>query len=82
MSTAADSLLIIVSSVLVIFLLAATAVAYYFITVMRDIKRITEKADHAAGIIESIAATAQKTATPLAIFKVAKAVFKKAKNKE
>lgn len=83
MSTASEVLLIIVSAVLVIFLLVLIAATYYFIGVMRDIKRITQKAESAATAIEAAAGAFQKAATPLAIFKLAGKIFKKAKvNKE
>lgn len=82
MDTAAEVLLIIVSSVLVIFLLALIAVAYYFISVLRDIKRISQKADTAASAIESAAEAFQRAASPLAYAKLIRKIFRKIKDKK
>ncbi len=82
MDTAAEVLLIIVSAVLVIFLLALIAAAYYFISVMRDIKRISQKADSAASAIESAAEAFQRAASPLAYVKLAKKIFNRVKSKK
>ena len=88
MSTAATILLIIVSAVLTIFLVSMIALAYYLITVMRDIKRISQKADNVASAVESAAQVFERTATPLALVKLAGSIFSrankmhKAKNKE
>lgn len=86
MSTASEILLIIVSAVLVVFMVAMIGLAYYVITVMRDIKRLSQRADNVANVLESAAHTFERTATPLALIKLAGSVFSKAnkmhKNKE
>jgi len=62
MDTASEVLLIIVSAVLVIFLMAMIALAYYLITVMKDVKRISQRADNVASAIDSAAHAFERSA--------------------
>lgn len=79
MDTVPEVLLIIVSAVLVIFLMAMIALAYYLITVMKDVKRISQRADNVASAIDSAAHAFEKSATPIALVKLAGAIFSRAR---
>ena len=70
MNTAAEVLLIIVSGVLAVFLIVLGVALVYFIGVLKQVKRITERAENVAGSLESAAAAVESTAPPLAVLKL------------
>jgi hypothetical protein len=70
MDTASEVLLIIVSSILAIFLIILIAAIVYAVKILRQVKRITERAENVAGSVEAAAAAFGKTAGPLAVLKI------------
>jgi hypothetical protein len=70
MDTAAEVLLIIVSSVLAIFLVVLIVAAIYFIQVLKELRRITARAENVVGAVESAAVAVGRTVSPLAVFKL------------
>jgi heme/copper-type cytochrome/quinol oxidase subunit 2 len=70
MNTASEVLLIIVSAILAIFLLVLIAAVIYVVKILRQVKRITERAESVAGSVEAAASVFGRTATPLAILKI------------
>lgn len=70
MDTASEVLLIIVSAVLAIFLIILIAAVIYVLKILRQVKRITERAETVAGSVEAAANAFGKTATPLAVLRI------------
>jgi uncharacterized membrane protein len=70
MNTASEVLLIIVSAVLAIFLLVLIAAIIYVVKILRQVKRITERAETVAGSVEAAASAFGRTAAPLAVLKI------------
>jgi sensor histidine kinase YesM len=70
MDTAAQVLLIIVSATLTLFLLVLIIAFVYTIKILKQIRRITERAENVAGSVEAAAETFEKTASPLAVLKI------------
>jgi hypothetical protein len=70
MNTAALVLLIIVSAVLAIFLVVLIVVAIYFVRVLKEVRRITSRAENVVGTVESAAAAVGRTVSPLAVFRL------------
>lgn len=87
MNTTAEVLLIIVSATLAVFLVALSVALFYLISFLRDIKRISVRAESVASAMESAAHAFERTASPLAIIKLVSSVLSKVhktsnKNKE
>lgn len=78
MDTAAEVLLIIVSSVLSVFLIVAVVAFIYVISVLRQVKRITQRAENVADSVESAAHVFERTASPLAVLKIIADIVDKA----
>jgi predicted PurR-regulated permease PerM len=70
MNTASEVLLIIVSSILTIFLLVLIVGLVYMVKVLRQVKRITSRAENVADSMEAAAAAFERTASPIAILKI------------
>jgi len=70
MNTASEVLLIIVSAILAIFLLVLIAATIYVVKILRQVKRITERAETVAGSVEAAASAYGRTAAPLAVLKI------------
>lgn len=70
MNTAAEVLLLIVSATLTIFLIVAMVAVVKFIQILRDIRRIAQKAEQIADKAEAVGEFFQKTAAPAAILKL------------
>jgi DNA-binding transcriptional regulator of glucitol operon len=73
MDQAAEILLIITSSVLIIFLILAIVVCIQLLKVLKQIKRVTSKAESLTETIESVGqvfADAHKTSFYLKLFKI------------
>ena len=70
MNTAAEVLVIIVSSVLAIFLLVLIIAAVYTVKILKQVRRITERAENVAGSVEAAASAFERTASPLAVIKL------------
>jgi len=70
MNTASEVLVIIVSAVLAIFLAVAIVALVYLIGVLKQAKRITQQAENVADSVHAAASAFERTATPLAVFKL------------
>jgi predicted PurR-regulated permease PerM len=70
MDTAAETLLIVVSSALTVFLIVLIVAISYFISILKQVKKITAQAENAVDSIESAANTLKNTASPLAVLKL------------
>lgn len=70
MNTASEVLLIIVSAILAIFLLVLIAAIIYVVKILRQVKRITDRAETVAGSVEAAATAFGRTAGPLAVLKI------------
>ena len=70
MDSAAEALLIVVSSALTVLLIVLIVALVYMISILRQVKRITERAENVVDSVESAAAAFEKTASPLAMLKV------------
>ena len=78
MDTAAEILVIIVSSVLAIFLLVLIIIAIYTVKILKQVRRITDRAENVAGSVEAAASAFERTASPLAMLKIISAIVKTA----
>jgi len=76
MNTASEVLLIIVSAILAIFLLVLIAAIIYVVKILRQVKRITERAETVAGSVEAAASAFGRTAAPLAVLKIISKIVK------
>jgi hypothetical protein len=70
MDTAAEVLLIIVSVVLSIFLIVGIIAGVYTIKILKQVRRITERAENVADSVEAAASTFEKSASPIAIIRI------------
>jgi hypothetical protein len=85
MDTAAEILVIIVSSVLAIFLLVLIVIAIYTVKILKQVRRITDRAENVAGSVEAAASAFERTASPLAMLKIISGIVKtanKARNRK
>lgn len=62
--------LIVVSAALVVFLLLLSVALGYTISILKQVKRITARAENVADTVGSAAAAFERTATPLAVLKL------------
>lgn len=62
--------LVVVSTALTIFLILFSMVLFNIVQVLRQVRRIVEKAENVAISVESAASAFEKTASPLAALKV------------
>lgn len=62
--------LIVVSAALVVFLILFSVALGYSILVLKQVKRITARAENVADTMESAANTFGKVASPLAVIKI------------
>ena len=70
MNNTAVVTLIVVSAALTVFLILFSVALGYFISILKQVKRITERAENVADTVESAANTFEKVASPLAVLKV------------
>lgn len=70
MNTASEVLVIIVSSILAIFLIVLIVASVYAVKVLKQVRRITERAENVAGTVEAAASTIGRAASPLAVLKI------------
>ncbi len=70
MNNASEVLLIVVSTTLTIFLIVGIIAISYLIKILKNIRNITEKADHIADQAESVTAFFQKSAGTAALGKL------------
>ena len=62
--------LVVVSAALVVFLILFSVALGYFISILKQVKRLTARAENVADSVESAASTFEKAASPLAVLKV------------
>ena len=62
--------LIVVSAALVVFLILFSIAIGYSISILKQVKRITARAENVADTMGSAAAAFERTASPLAILKL------------
>jgi predicted PurR-regulated permease PerM len=65
-----EALVVILSVMLALFLLLSIILVIRFIQITRQIKRITDYAEHAVDKAEEVASFFEKTATPVALMKL------------
>ena len=70
MDTASQVLLIIVSTVLSIFLIVSIIALVYTIKILKQVRRITFRAENVAESVEAAANTFEKAASPVAVLKI------------
>lgn len=70
MNNTAVVTLIVVSAALTILLILLSIALGYFISILKQVKRITVHAENVAGTMESAASTFEKAASPLAVLKI------------
>jgi len=70
MNTTELIFVIILSSTLSIFLILLSIALGYFISVLKQVKRITERAEDVADTMGSAAHAFERTASPLAVLKI------------
>ena len=70
--------LIVVSAALTFFLIAFTVGLIYLISILKQVKRITERAENVADSVESAAAAFERTASPLAVLKIIGSIIENA----
>jgi hypothetical protein len=70
MNTASEVLVIIVSSILAIFLIVLIIAVVYTIKILKQVRRITDRAENVAGSVEAAASTFERAASPLAVLKI------------
>jgi hypothetical protein len=70
MNDTAVILLAVVSVALTIFLILLSVALGYFISLLKQLKRISAKAENVADSVESAASAFEKSASPLAILKL------------
>lgn len=78
MDDASAVLLIIVSSVLAVFLILLGIAVLYIISILRQIKRITRRAENVADSMENAANIFERSASPLAVLKIIADIVDKA----
>jgi len=70
MNTASEILVIIVSSILAIFLIVLIVAGVYTVKILKQVRRITERAESVAGSVEAAASVFERSASPLAVIKI------------
>ncbi len=70
METASLVLLIVVSATLSVFLVVFAVALVYSIGILKQVKRITSRAENVAGSMEAAASAFEKRAAPLAMLKL------------
>lgn len=75
---AAEILLIVVSSALTLFLAALIVALVYLIGILKQIKRITQRAENVADSVESAAQVFERSASPIALLKLVGEIIDKA----
>jgi len=70
MNTASEILVIIVSSVLAIFLVVLIVVLIQASKLIKQVKRVTVRAENVADSMEAAASAFERTASPIAIIKI------------
>ncbi len=70
MNTASEILVIIVSSVLAIFLIVLIIVLIQASKLIKQVKRVTVRAENVADSMEAAASAFERTASPIAIIKI------------
>lgn len=70
MNTTELVFIIILSVSLTIFLILFSVALGFFIAILRQVKRITERAENVADTVESAANTFERVASPLAVLKL------------
>lgn len=76
-----EALVIILSVMLALFLLLSIILVARLIQISRQIKRITDHAEHAVDKAEEIASFFEKTATPVALLKLLANISEKVNNR-
>lgn len=82
METTSEVLLIVVSTVLAIFLVLASVAIILLIRLQRRINEIVEKAEKVAGTMEAAASAFERSAKPMAIFKLISSIVSHVKGRE
>jgi hypothetical protein len=62
--------LIVVSAALTVFLVLLCVALGYLISILRQVKRITARAENVADTVESAAAAFERASSPLAVLKL------------
>lgn len=70
MNTVAEVLLIVVSSVLSVFLIVLIVAGVYTVKILKQVRRITDRAEGVADSMEAAASAFERKASPLAVLKV------------
>ncbi len=70
MNTAEEILVIIVSSVLAVFMIVLIIVGVQFIKVLKQVRRLSNKAENVAESVGTAANTLGKAASPLVVLKL------------
>ena len=70
MNNTAVVTLVVVSASLTVFLILLSVALGYFISILKQVKRITERAENVADTMESAANTFERAASPLAVLKI------------
>jgi hypothetical protein len=70
MDTAAEILVIIISSILAIFLIVLIFALVYVIKIMKQVRRISERAEHVVDSVEATASAFERAASPLAFLRI------------
>ena len=70
MNNTAVVTLIVVSAALTVFLILLSIALGYFISILKQVKRITVRAENVADTMESAANTFERAASPLAVLKI------------
>jgi len=78
MNTASEVLVIIVSSVLAIFLVVLIVAVIFVIKILKQVHRLTDRAENVAGSFEAAASTFERAASPLAILKIVGGIVEQA----
>lgn len=78
MNTASEVLVIIVSSVLALFLLVSIVAVVYIVSILKQVKRITARAENVADTMGSAAAAFERASSPVAVLKLIGSIVKHA----
>lgn len=70
MSTTELTFIIILSVSLTVFLVLFSIALGFFIAILRQVKRVTDRAENVADTVEAAASTFERVASPLAVLKV------------
>lgn len=80
MDSAAETLLIVVSSTLTVLLILLIVALVYIVKILKQVRRITTKAETVVDSVESAASTFQKAAAPTALLNLISNIVDKATN--